>query len=149
MLRTIAALTAALLCLAFATAPPSLAAPPKPAAAATVPNPTLRCQVIGNNTGVSGGIGTGSCGTYYADSAYLLDFGVEGLVIGNYYWTAPDTSQIVRKTCWTNPHCDIVVPATRYEQTITVKFQAIDEDLQWHYFSISAYLPEVCGTRLC
>ncbi|MFC4121676.1 hypothetical protein [Nonomuraea zeae] len=122
------------------------AAATTPAAAAT--SPALFCQVIGNTTGSGGGAGQGWCGTRFADSSYVLDFGVAN-GFNFYNWTVPSKYQKVAGCNVSTPFCDIVVKAKAADQSVTVTVTTDDVTATAVTVSATAEIPAVCGKFLC
>ena len=117
-----------------------------PASAAA--SPTLACQVIGNTTGSTGGVSTGQCSTFRADSSYVLDFGVRN-GFPSYSWTTPPGVSIVAGCNSGTAFCDLVVRSSSVERSYTVSVLAFDADGVLRFTSATATTPEVCGKFLC
>ena len=116
------------------------------ASAAT--SPTLGCQVISNHTGQSGGFRIGRCGTRFADSSYVLDFGVAN---GHdfYSWSTPRGGPVVGGCNASTPFCDLVVRAKPADQDFTVQVVTNDAFGTPVTLSATASIPAVCGKFFC
>lgn len=129
--------------LAALAAPLALTAP-----ASADSGPTLYCQVITNNTFLTGGVGAGSCSTPYADSSYVIDLGV-GNGHDSYTWFPPGGLTVVAGCNSSTAFCDLLVHATKSDQNFTTWVVTDDSSGTPVSISATATIPAVCGTELC
>ena len=136
-------ITMSLVGLAALAAPVALAAS---ASAAT--EPTLSCQVIGNTTFTSGGVGVGSCGTFHPDSSYVIDLGLaNGFTFTS--WATPGGTSVVAGCTSGSQFCDLLVHARPADQEFTTWVETDDSSGNLVWLSATASIPAVCGKSLC
>ncbi|MEW9550422.1 hypothetical protein [Nonomuraea sp. NPDC050783] len=115
---------------------------------ASASDTTMGCQVINNHGGASGGFRLNFCGTFFADSSYVIDYAVQN-GNGHFTWTVPARSTKVGGCTTSTPFCDVVVRARTADQSFTAIVETLDSSGLSVVVSAEADIPAVCGSELC